>query len=79
LTTKSKHSVHDLRKDADEDASWQGLWARDDIFYGTVGGVKGLEQPTVVIAKVSRSTPTKRMSCTPPLAEPSSMRFYWVT
>jgi len=50
LTTKSKHSEHALRQDADKDAYWQGLWATDDIFYGTVAGFKGLERPAVVIA-----------------------------
>jgi len=50
LTTKSRHSEHALRQDADKDAYWQGLWATDDIFYGTVAGFKGLERPAVVIA-----------------------------
>jgi RecA/RadA recombinase len=50
LTTKGRHSEHALRQDADKDAYWQGLWATDDIFYGTVAGFKGLERPGVVIA-----------------------------
>ncbi len=50
LTTKSKHSEHTARQQADKDEYWQGLWATDDIFYGTVAGFKGLERPAVVIA-----------------------------
>lgn len=29
---------------------WESLWAKEDVFYCTVGGFKGLERPVVVLA-----------------------------
>jgi hypothetical protein len=49
LTTKHQHPVH-KELIVDREKYWQGLWDREDVFYGTVGGFKGLERPVVVLA-----------------------------
>jgi hypothetical protein len=33
-----------------DDAYWEGFFAGDDVFYGTVAGFKGLERTAVVLA-----------------------------
>jgi hypothetical protein len=49
LTTKHQHPVH-KELIVDRERYWQGLWDKEDVFYGTVGGFKGLERPVVVLA-----------------------------
>lgn len=49
LTTKHQHPVH-KELIVDREKYWQGLWGKEDVFYGTVGGFKGLERPVVVLA-----------------------------
>lgn len=49
LTTKHQHPVQ-RELIADRENYWQGLWDKNDVFYGTVGGFKGLERPVVVLA-----------------------------
>lgn len=50
LTTKSKHPVHAEYKSSELDRYWKEFWDGDSVFYGTVGGFKGLERPIVVLA-----------------------------
>ena len=50
LTTKNRHPVHAEMADKDNDAYFQSLWDSEDVFYGTVGGFKGLERPVVILA-----------------------------
>lgn len=49
LTTKHQHPVH-KELIVDRERYWQSLWDKEDVFYGTVGGFKGLERPVVVLA-----------------------------
>jgi len=50
LTTKERHPVHAAYSTKQRDAYWQEFWTGDSVFYGTVGGFKGLERPVVVLA-----------------------------
>lgn len=50
LTTKSKHPVHAEFKSQELDRYWEEFWNGDEVFYGTVGGFKGLERPIIVLA-----------------------------
>ena len=50
LTTKSRHPVHAEQADKDRLGYWKSLWDSEDVFYGTVGGFKGLERPVVILA-----------------------------
>jgi superfamily I DNA and RNA helicase len=50
LTTKSRHPVHAQVSTKDRDAYWEDFWENESVFYGTVGGFKGLERPVVVLA-----------------------------
>lgn len=50
LTTRNRHPVHAEMADKDRDAYYQSLWDSEDVFYGTVGGFKGLERPVVILA-----------------------------
>lgn len=50
LTTKSRHPVHAEYKTSELDRYWDEFWSGDSVFYGTVGGFKGLERPIVVLA-----------------------------
>lgn len=49
LTTKHRHPVH-AEYDTDKTAYWASLWDKDEVFYGTVAGFKGLERSVVVLA-----------------------------
>jgi superfamily I DNA/RNA helicase len=50
LTTKDRHPVHARVSPKARDQYWQDFWTSDSVFYGTVGGFKGLERPAVVLA-----------------------------
>jgi hypothetical protein len=50
LTTKERHPVHAEYSSKQRDEYWQQFWIGDSVFYGTVGGFKGLERPVVVLA-----------------------------
>jgi superfamily I DNA/RNA helicase len=50
LTTKNRHPVHVEFTKKDRDAYWEDFWSNENVFYGTVGGFKGLERPVVVLA-----------------------------
>ena len=50
LTTKERHPVHAAFTTKQRDAYWQEFWTGESVFYGTVGGFKGLERPVVVLA-----------------------------
>ena len=50
LTTKERHPVHVAFTTKERELYWQEFWAGDSVFYGTVGGFKGLERPVVVLA-----------------------------
>lgn len=52
LTTKRRHPIHrDKVQSAEGKISyWDEYWAKDDVFYGTVSGFKGLERSVVVLA-----------------------------
>lgn len=50
LTTKERHPVHAAFTKRQRDSYWQEFWNGDSVFYGTVGGFKGLERPVVVLA-----------------------------
>ncbi len=51
LTTKSRHPIQaHLVETKGDDAYWDGFFAEDDVFYGTVSGFKGLERTCVVLA-----------------------------
>jgi len=50
LTTKDRHPVHAEFTTKQRDEYWQQFWQGDSVFYGTVGGFKGLERPVVVLA-----------------------------
>jgi hypothetical protein len=50
LTTKERHPVHAEVSSRDRDKYWSDFWTGHDVFYGTVGGFKGLERPVVVLA-----------------------------
>lgn len=49
LTTRHRHPVH-AEYDTDKSAYWSSLWNKDEVFYGTVAGFKGLERSVVVLA-----------------------------
>jgi superfamily I DNA/RNA helicase len=49
LTTKNRHPVHAELADKDRTAYYESLWESEDVFYGTVGGFKGLERPVVIL------------------------------
>jgi superfamily I DNA/RNA helicase len=48
LTTQHRHPVQ-LEFAGDKSAYWEDFW-RNDVFYSTVAGFKGLERPVVVLA-----------------------------
>ena len=50
LTTKDRHPVHAEFTTKQRDEYWQQFWQGHSVFYGTVGGFKGLERPVVVLA-----------------------------
>lgn len=50
LTTKERHPVHAAYSSKQREAYWQEFWTGENVFYGTVGGFKGLERPVVVLA-----------------------------
>lgn len=50
LTTKDRHPVHARVSAKAREEYWQEFWKADSVFYGTVGGFKGLERPAVVLA-----------------------------
>ena len=50
LTTKERHPVHAAFTTKQRDVYWQEFWTGESVFYGTVGGFKGLERPVVVLA-----------------------------
>lgn len=50
LTTKDRHPVHAQLNPKNRDLYWQEFWSGDSVFYGTVGGFKGLERPAVILA-----------------------------
>ena len=50
LTTKNRHPQHAEQVNKNRSAYWDDFWKNDQIFYGTVGGFKGLERPVVVLA-----------------------------
>ena len=51
LTTSHRHSLHrSVEEELGKDGYWDGFWMADEVFYGTVMGVKGLERPVVVLA-----------------------------
>ena len=50
LTTKNRHPVHVQFANKDRVAYWEDFWSNENVFYGTVGGFKGLERPVVVLA-----------------------------
>jgi hypothetical protein len=50
LTTKNRHPVHAEIANKDRDLYWSDFWTNDNVFYGTVGGFKGLERPVVILA-----------------------------
>jgi superfamily I DNA/RNA helicase len=50
LTTKSRHPVHIEMANKDRIGYWKSLWDSEDVFYGTVGGFKGLERPVIILA-----------------------------
>ena len=49
LTTKNRHPVHAEMADKDRTTYYESLWESEDVFYGTVGGFKGLERPVVIL------------------------------
>jgi superfamily I DNA/RNA helicase len=49
LTTKTRHPVHSEIADRDKARYWREFWQADSVFYGTVGGFKGLERSVVVL------------------------------
>jgi len=49
LTTKNRHPVHSEIINRDKQGYWQEFWHGDSVFYGTVGGFKGLERPVIVL------------------------------
>ncbi|HCK78843.1 MAG TPA: nuclease [Actinobacteria bacterium] len=52
LTTHHRHSQQIRLADGlqGRDGFWETFWERDDVFYCTVTGFKGLERPAVVLA-----------------------------
>jgi hypothetical protein len=50
LTTKSRHPMHKDQVKRDSDAYWKTIWDKQEIFYGTVSGFKGLERNCVILA-----------------------------
>jgi hypothetical protein len=50
LTTKNRHPVQAELTKKDRDSYWEDFWSNENVFYGTVGGFKGLERPVVVLA-----------------------------
>jgi hypothetical protein len=50
LTTKERHPVHASFTSKQREAYWQEFWTGESVFYGTVGGFKGLERPVVILA-----------------------------
>lgn len=50
LTTKNRHPVHAEIANKDRDLYWSDFWTNENVFYGTVGGFKGLERPVVILA-----------------------------
>lgn len=48
LMTQHRHPVH-VELGEDKTAYWKELWAKDDVFYSTVAGFKGLERPVIVL------------------------------
>ena len=48
LTTQHRHPVQ-VESAGDKAAYWEDFW-RNDVFYSTVAGFKGLERPVVVLA-----------------------------
>jgi hypothetical protein len=51
LTTQSRHPEQINREqDGGKAAYWDSFWDKDQVFYGTVLGFKGLERPAIVLA-----------------------------
>jgi superfamily I DNA/RNA helicase len=50
LTTKSRHPMHKDQVERDSEGYWKTIWDRQEIFYGTVSGFKGLERNCVILA-----------------------------
>ena len=50
LTTKSRHPMHKDQFKRDSEAYWRTIWDKQEIFYGTVSGFKGLERNCVILA-----------------------------
>ena len=50
LTTKNRHPAHAEIANKDRDLYWSDFWTNENVFYGTVGGFKGLERPVVILA-----------------------------
>lgn len=50
LTTQSRHQEHLNREINGKENYWDSFWDKDQVFYGTVLGFKGLERPAIVLA-----------------------------
>lgn len=51
LTTKQRHPIQrEIVDNHGDDYYWEGYFAGEDVFYGTVAGFKGLERTAVVLA-----------------------------
>ncbi len=51
VPTRQRHPVHVERvEQVGDDVYWEDFFAADDVFCGTVSGVKGLERTCVVLA-----------------------------
>lgn len=50
ITTGSRHDAQVERQRVGKTEYWLTFWNNDDIFYGHVTGIKGLERPVIVVA-----------------------------
>ncbi|MGJ9414129.1 ATP-binding domain-containing protein [Aeromicrobium sp. CF4.19] len=50
IATGSRHPEQKARQEEGWEAYWDSFWYRDQVFYGSVLGFKGLERPAVVLA-----------------------------
>lgn len=50
IATGSRHPEQKARQEDGWEAYWDSFWDRDQVFYGSVLGFKGLERPAVVLA-----------------------------
>jgi hypothetical protein len=64
LTTKSRHPMHKDQVKRDSDSYWKTIWDKQEIFYGTVSGFKGLErkESSIVTNLYTMSCPNPRLS-----------------